>query len=87
MGIRPEHVQLKDAGEDVVFGTVDVSEMMGSEIHLHVNAAGKDIIVRAQTADLPKEQRGGFAFGTKVGFNFRADLIHMFNPETEANLI
>ena len=87
MGIRPEHIQLKDEGVDVIRGTVDVSEMMGSEIHLHVSAAGKDIILRVQTADLDAQYRAGFAFGTQIGFNFRADLVHMFNPETQANLI
>jgi len=87
MGIRPEHIQLKDEGVDVVRGTVDVSEMMGSAIHLHVNAAGKDIILIVQTADLDKEHRAGFAFGSQLGFTFRADLVHLFNPETEKNLI
>ena len=87
LGIRPEHIQLKNEGADVIRGTVDVSEMMGSEIHLHVNAAGKDIIVRVQTADLEKQHRAGFAFGAEIGFSFRSDLIHMFDPETEKNLI
>ena len=87
LGIRPSHIQLKDEGADVIRGTVDVSEMMGSEVHLHVSAADKDVIICAQTADLPKELRGGFAFGSEVGFSFRADLVHLFNPETEQNLI
>ncbi len=87
MGIRPEHIQLKTEGADVIQGTVDVSEMMGSQIHLHVNAAGKDIILIVQTADLDKEHRAGFAFGSQIGFTFRADLVHLFNPETEKNLI
>ena len=87
MGIRPSHIQLKDEGADVIHGTVDVSEMMGSEVHLHVTAVDKDVIICAQTADLPKELRGGFAFGSDVGFSFRPDLIHLFNPETEQNLI
>ncbi len=87
LGIRPEHIQLKEEGADVFRGTVDVSEMMGSEIHLHVSAAGKDIILRIQTADLEKEHRAGYAFGSQLGFTFRNDLIHMFDPETEKNLL
>ena len=86
-GIRPEHTQLKSEGTDVIHARVDVSEMMGSEIHLHVTAADKDVILRIQTADLAKEHRGGFAFGADLGFTARADLIHLFDPETEANLI
>jgi len=86
-GIRPEHIQLKEAGPDVIKGVVDVSEMMGSEIHLHVNAAGKDVVLRVQTADLEKGQRGGFAYGSQLNFTFRPDLIHLFNPETEENFL
>ena len=87
LGIRPEHIQLKAEGTDVIRGIVDVSEMMGSEIHLHVNAVGKDIILRVQTADLEKEHRAGFAYGAELGFTFRADLVHLFNPETQQNLL
>ena len=36
-GVRPVHVHLSDDGIDA---TVDVSELMGSELHLHVNSNG-----------------------------------------------
>ena len=86
-GIRPEHIQLKDEGADVLHGKVDVSEMMGSEIHLHVTAAGRDVVLRVQTADLEKGHRGGFEFGSALNFTFRNDLIHLFDPTTEENLL
>ena len=86
-GIRPEHIQLKDEGTDVLHGKVDVSEMMGSEIHLHVTAAGRDVVLRVQTADLEKGRRGGFEFGSALNFTFRNDLIHLFDPTTEENLL
>ena len=40
-----------------------------------------------QTADLDAQYRSGFAFGSQIGFTFRSDLIHLFDPETENNLI
>ena len=86
-GIRPEHIQLKDEGTDVLHGKVDVSEMMGSEIHLHVTAAGRDVVLRVQTADLEKGHRGGFEYGSALNFTFRNDLIHLFDPTTEENLL
>lgn len=86
-GIRPEHIQLKDQGADVLHGKVDVSEMMGSEIHLHVTAAGRDVVLRVQTADLEKGHRGGFEYGSALNFTFRNDLIHLFDPTTEENLL
>ena len=44
LGIRPEHIALAQPGKDAITGKVDVSEMMGSAIHLHVNACGRDTI-------------------------------------------
>ena len=41
VGIRPEHIAFAAApGTDTVSSKVDVSEMMGSEVYLHVNAVG-----------------------------------------------
>ena len=73
--------------ETCVETTVDVSEMMGSEIYLHVNAGGKDVVVRVPTTDLPPEYRAGIPYGTKEYFNLPAELIHIFDPETEKNLL
>jgi len=88
LGIRPEHVSFASTeGPHTVKGTVDVSEMMGSELYLHVSAAGKDVVLRIPTTDLPAEHRNGIPYGTTVNFTFRPELIHLFDPETEKNLI
>ena len=88
LGIRPEHVSfVPEAGAHCLTGTVDVSEMMGSEIHLHVNAGGRDVVLRVPTTELANEHKSGFAYGSQVHFTFRSDLIHLFNPETEENLL
>ena len=88
LGIRPEHVSFApEAGPHCLTGSVDVSEMMGSEIHLHVNAGGHDVVLRVPTTDLASEQKGGFSYGDQVHFTFRGDLIHLFDPETEKNLL
>ena len=88
LGIRPEHVSfVPEAGAHCLTGTVDVSEMMGSEIHLHVNAGGRDVVLRVPTTELANEHKSGFAYGSQVHFTFRSDLIHLFDPETEENLL
>ncbi len=88
LGIRPEHIQFVPAGTaDALTGKVEVSEMMGSEYHLHVTCAGQDVVLRIPTSDLPKELRGGISYGTQLSFVFRPDSVHLFNPETEKNLI
>jgi multiple sugar transport system ATP-binding protein len=88
VGIRPEHIKFApEGGEHTLSGKVDVSEMMGSEIHLHVSAADRDVVLRVPTAELPKESRSGLPYGVEIHFAFPADLIHIFDPETEENML
>ena len=88
LGCRPEHMVMKSAsGADTMEATVDVSEMMGSEIHLHVSCHDKDVVVRIPTTELDASQRGGLQYGTKIAISFPADLVHLFDPETEENLL
>ena len=84
LGVRPDHIMLCADG---VKGKVDVSEMMGSEVHLHVTAGEKDVVLRIPTTDLPAEYRGGIPYGSEVHFTFRPELIHLFDPQTELNLL
>ena len=87
-GIRPEHVHFAAAGgNDTITARVDVSEMMGSEIYLHVDSQGKDMVLRIPTTELPAEYRAGIPYGTEVHFSFPPQLIHMFDPATEENLL
>ena len=87
LGIRPEHLSLGDDFERSVPAKVDVSEMMGSSIHLHVNAEGKDVVLVLQTVDLPASHRTGYTFGEDIRFTFDTNLMHLFNAETGENLI
>ena len=86
LGIRPEHVSLVDAGEKTLSGTVDVSEMMGSSVHLHLNSLGQDVIGIVQTTDIDKERRSELKAGRELSFTFSGELVHMFSKEDEHNL-
>ena len=80
-GVRPVHIALTDSGIDA---TVDVSELMGSELHLHVNSNGKDVVIVVPTTDVDLDTVHG---GHKsVKYTFRNDLIHIFDKETEKSL-
>ncbi len=79
LGVRPEHTVVADEG---IAATVDVSEMMGSSVHLHVNAAGKDVIIIVPTIDV----KGHYAMGDTVHFTFNGNVAHVFSKETEKNL-
>ena len=81
VGVRPVHVTVGDEGIDA---QIDVSELMGSELHLHMTAGGKDVVAVVQTANL---DANAYARHTAVRFSFEPRLIHLFAPETEKNLI
>ena len=54
LGVRPEHTAVMfDNQEGAIECTIDVNEMMGSELHLHLSSQNNDkIIVRLPTVDL-----------------------------------
>ena len=89
LGVRPEHTTvLFDNAEDAIECTIDVNEMMGSELHLHLRSKNDDkIIVRLPTVDLSKEQRASLSYGNKMYITFPAKVMHLFEPETEKSLI
>ena len=88
LGVRPEHVALTEAGAGAIATTVQVNEMMGSELHLHVTAAdGQKLIVRTPTVDLTTEQRAELKAGHTLHITFPGKVMHFFDPETELNLI
>ncbi|MBR5260840.1 MAG: TOBE domain-containing protein, partial [Oscillospiraceae bacterium] len=80
LGVRPNHIILND-GTNAVEATVDVSEMMGSEVHLHVNANGKDVVIIVPTMDISGEQNELFGYGRKINFTFGGNVCHVFDKD------
>ena len=88
LGIRPEHISLcGENDEPHLEGVVDVCEMMGSSMHLHVDMGEKDVVLVIQTVDLPMEKRSGFEYGEKVSFRFDPALAHLFSKADDMNLL
>ena len=81
LGVRPEHTVIAAPGEGIA-AKVDVSEMMGSSVHLHVTAEGKDVIIIVPTLDMKEH----YAMGDAVSFSFDGNVAHVFSKETEKNL-
>ena len=79
LGVRPEHT---DVAEEGIASTVEVAEMMGSSVHLHLNADGKDVIVIVPTIDM----KGSYKQGDTVHFSFKGNVAHVFSKETDKNL-
>ena len=82
-GIRPEHITLEESG---VAGTIEVHELMGSSVHLHVNAVGKDVIIVVSTMNMTGAEVAALKGGTQVCFSYGGNNCHVFNKETGINL-
>ena len=89
LGVRPEHMKLSfEPTADTIPARLEVNEMMGSELHLHVfTEDGTRWIVRVPTIDLTAEQRKSLVNGAQVYITFEGKVMHFFDPETEKNLI
>ena len=86
LGVRPEHIALAAAGAPAINGIVDVSEMMGSSVHLHVTALGVDTIIIVQTMGLDQATLNNFAIGKELAFDFDGSVAHVFDKNTGKNL-
>ncbi len=89
LGVRPEHIVLADAQDPAAIPcTLEVNEMMGSELHLHVYTEdGTRLIVRIPTLGLTLEQRSELVYGKKLHITFQSKVMHFFSKETNLNLI
>ena len=81
VGLRPVHVKV---GTEGIAAKVDVSELMGSELHLHLTTAEGDMVAVVPTADINTDD---YTRGSSVNFSFDPKLLHLFDKETEKNLI
>jgi multiple sugar transport system ATP-binding protein len=84
LGVRPEHITVENnEGVDAV---IDVHELMGSSVHLHLNTHGKDIIAVVSTMDMSEAEVAALKSGTAVTFDFGGHNCHVFSVETGINL-
>lgn len=78
LGVRPDHMVLADKG---INAKVDVSELMGTSVHLHVTALGRDVIVI-----VPTEGRKIELVGQEIHLTFSGNVANLFSKEDEKNL-
>ena len=88
LGVRPEHIVLSKTKENAIRCTLEVNEMMGSELHLHVfTEDGTRLIVRIPTIDLTPEDRASLVRGKELYISFEGKVMHFFDKETQKNLL
>ena len=83
LGVRPEHIELSKEG---IPAKVDVSEMMGSSVHLHVTAMDRDVVLVVSTMNMTASEVAALNTGAAVKFNFAGHVCHVFSKETGINL-
>ena len=79
-GIRPQHLTV---GEGDLQGKIEVNEMLGSEVNLHADCQGDDVVMVIPTVDLTAD----VSMGATVKFTTQPRLIQLFDKATSNNLI
>ena len=83
LGVRPEHIEL---APNAIPGRIDVSEMMGSSVHLHISALERDVVVVVSTMNMTAAEVNALSNGADVGFSFPGHVCHVFSLENGINL-
>ena len=87
LGVRPEHIKIMPVNaENCMQAPVDVSEMMGSEVYLHLNVHGVDAVIRVQTTEILNDYTFESNKANDVFFSFPGNRVHLFDCETEESL-
>ena len=90
LGVRPEHMTFSiHKSEKALECKLLVSEMMGSELHLHLSCVdGSQIIVRVPTVNLNEEERKAATVpGSTSYISFEGKVMHLFDKESEVSLL
>ncbi|MCI8476934.1 MAG: sn-glycerol-3-phosphate ABC transporter ATP-binding protein UgpC [Oscillospiraceae bacterium] len=77
LGIRPEDIDAVSAGDKHdLDAKIEIAELMGAEINLHLDCQGNKLVVRAAASYAGRE-------GDTAALVFKTEKIHLFDKETE----
>ncbi len=79
-GIRPQHISV---GSGDLSAKIVVNEMMGSEVHLHADSNGDEVVMVIPTVDLEAD----VSMGATVKFATQPKLIQLFDKASGRNLV
>ena len=82
-GVRPVNVVISDDGTGID-AVIEVAEMMGSEMHLHMNASGTEVIAIVPTLNMDIDEMSA---GTKLKLKLQTEAMHLFDAGTEESLV
>ncbi len=88
LGVRPEHIVITDDAKESIKVTIQVNEMMGSELHLHVlTVDGTPLVVRVPTMQLTEEDRDAMIAGRELNIRFDGKVMQFFDTQSGLSLI
>ncbi len=79
-GIRPQHISV---GSGELEATIEVNEMLGSEVNLHARSDKDEVVMVIPTVDLKTD----VSMGAEVKFTTQPKLIQLFDKATGNNLV
>ncbi len=87
LGIRPEHMKMaKQGDENAISARLEVSEMLGNEMYLHINVDGQNAVTRVEVSELE-----GYALSAgevaEIFFTIPELKFHMFFEDSGVSMI
>ena len=88
LGVRPENLILtEDGAPNSIEARIRVTEMMGSEIHIHADCEnGKSVILRVPVADMDDAAQSALLSRKTISFVLRERTVCLFDPDDGTNL-
>ena len=86
LGVRPDHFVLGKKQHETFVGKLVVSEMMGTEYHLHVQVGDKKIAIKTPITNLTTDDLAMIARQDDVEFGIDNNYMYIFDVETGENL-
>lgn len=80
VGVRPQHISI---GSGELSAVIEVSEMLGTEINLHIRCAQTEVVAVIPMVDLNLD----VSAGQTIHFTVQPGLMHLFDKEIGYNLI
>ena len=83
VGVRPEFIHHAEAGEQFIPSVIEMCEILGSVIYLHVKGAVEDAVISISVDEANAEDLHN---GTPFNFTFNESAVHIFDAETGVRL-
>jgi multiple sugar transport system ATP-binding protein len=83
LGVRPEHIVLGGKG---FIGKVDVCELMGSSVNLHVQSLSQNVVMVVSTMNMTGKEVEALGSGAAVTYSIPGHVCHLFDINTGINL-